>query len=179
MTKVLIVGSSETAVFGKVREQLENKYILKIDVETQYGCNLGECYKLIKKIHKKKYDYVFIFALITEGWTKMKAYYGKITTSVFDPNTLSLRNIPEIMNKISQFCRLNPACEIYLVIPTLKDLYEFNQRRLERAWGPNSINILENHPVLNPISMRDHSIKLDEEFYSLVKDEYQWMKKKI
>ncbi|KAL7640609.1 UNVERIFIED_CONTAM: hypothetical protein RMT77_008884 [Armadillidium vulgare] len=143
MTKVLIVGSSETAVFGKVREQLENKYILKIDIETQSGCNLGECYKLIKKIHKKKYDDVFIIALITEGWTKMKAYYGKSATSVFGPTTLSLQNIPEIMNKISQeFCRLNPACEIYLIIPPLKDFYEFNQRRLDRAWGPNSINII-------------------------------------
>ncbi|KAL7631001.1 UNVERIFIED_CONTAM: hypothetical protein RMT77_018712 [Armadillidium vulgare] len=180
MTTVLLVGSSETAVFGKVREQLENKYILKIDIETKSGCNLGECYKLIKKIHKKKYDVVFIFALITEGWTKMKANYGRSTISVFGPTTLSLQNIPEIMNKISQeFCRVNPACEIYLVIPPLKDLFTFNQRRLERAWGPNSINILENHPVLNPISMREHSIKLYEEFSSLVNDEYQWMKKNI
>lgn len=179
---LLVVGDSEVRMFYERRQQIKEDYGVRVDTEYRSGATLDECLGQVKRRMKSNTHIIIIWALTPYAWrrTFVRAK-GKRETTIFGPRKyFTLDTIPGLMNNIMNYVlQLNSSCEVYLSLPTIKDMYEFNQNRLVKAWGENFRDFLYTHPEYNPECMRRHSINIYYSFWSLYKPQYRWVNKQL
>src|ERR1700755_8895 len=158
---LLVVGSSEVRMFAEGRDYLKNQYNVKVQVEYKSGAILDDCLSQIKRKMTPHTHMIILWALTLYGWHRTTIRTkGKQDITVFRPTLhVSIDKIPGIMNQIMRYVSsVNPDCDVYVSIPAIKDLYQFNQQRIVRSWGFSYKNFLKNHYKLGQEPMRDHSI---------------------
>ncbi|KAL7647764.1 UNVERIFIED_CONTAM: hypothetical protein RMT77_001373 [Armadillidium vulgare] len=179
---LLVVGSSEVKMFIEGRDHLKNQYNVKVQVEYKAGAILDDCLSQIKHKMTPLTHMIILWALTPYGWRRTPIRTkGKQDITVFRPALhVSVDPIPGLMNNIMQYVSsVNPECEVYLSIPAVKDLYQFNQQRIVRNWGFSYKNFLKNHYRMGQEPMRDHSIYVYRIFKSLCHDKFYWPGKKL
>ncbi|KAL7642428.1 UNVERIFIED_CONTAM: hypothetical protein RMT77_006989 [Armadillidium vulgare] len=179
---LLVVGSSEVRMFAEGRDYLKNQYNVKVQVEYKSGAILDDCLSQIKRKMTPHTHMIILWALTPYGWRRTPIRTkGKQDITVFRPALhVSIDQIPGIMNQIMRYVSsVNPDCDVYVSIPAIKDLYQFNQQRIVRSWGFSYKNFLKNHYKLGQEPMRDHSIYVYRLFTSLKQDKFYWPEKKL
>ncbi|KAL7630354.1 UNVERIFIED_CONTAM: hypothetical protein RMT77_019496 [Armadillidium vulgare] len=179
---LLVVGGSEVRMFVEGRKLLREEYGVNVCVEYQNGCTLDACLEQIRLQMKPTTHLIIIWALTPYGWRRTPiCTQGEREITIFHPDIyFSLQPIPGLMNQIMKHVlSVNPNCLVYLAIPSIKDLYTFNQTRIVRAWGDQFRHFLRDHADYNPEKMRKHSVSIYNQFTTLWQDQYRWEGKNL
>ncbi|KAL7647163.1 UNVERIFIED_CONTAM: hypothetical protein RMT77_002421 [Armadillidium vulgare] len=78
----------------------------------------------------------------TLAWRRVNIEEAGRRFTVFAPNgNFSLNEVPQIMEDITTHVKsVNRNCPIFLVLPAIKDMYQFNQKRLVQNLRENNRN---------------------------------------
>ncbi|KAL7630355.1 UNVERIFIED_CONTAM: hypothetical protein RMT77_019497 [Armadillidium vulgare] len=124
---------------------------------------------------------VLLWALTPLVWRRVSIEEAGRRFTVFAPNeNFSLDEVPQIMEEITTHVKSkNRNCAIFLVLPVIKDMYHFNQKRLVQNLDESYRHFLQDDPDLNPYRMRDFAVSAFNRFMELESDDYLWADKQI
>ncbi|RXG61273.1 hypothetical protein Avbf_16185, partial [Armadillidium vulgare] len=160
--KILVVGDSEAAAFKGAGHILN----VEFGLESAYTPDI---------------PVVLLLGLTCFSWTLQPLFRS---TSIV--NLVAVRSeadytvIPAFMNEVIQHCTsLNENCRIYLVIPSIKDMYRYNLRRLERNDLGEYVPVLDKDGRFNKGMLNEAVRWVYKQQCELKKDGYCWREKRF
>ncbi|KAL7638475.1 UNVERIFIED_CONTAM: hypothetical protein RMT77_011045 [Armadillidium vulgare] len=177
----LVIGDSEVEMFERHHELLREEWNADVRASFRSGRTLLKCEEVLQQWMTEDTRVVLIWALTCMAWEMRPLYSRRPYTRIAEPKLdMDLSVVGPIMTNLVNIAkRVNSNCQVFLVIPTIKDLYTFNQKKIIRKHGMEDRDMLLNHPYLNPYAMRDHSIKVYEQFGKIATNEFSWPHKRF
>src|SRR5678815_2988571 len=179
MRTLLAVGASELELLRREKKLLRDQFNLHVRVDYGSGRTIHDCPPYIETLMKPDVDFILIWALTPLAWQKKSISNGDKSTTVFEPVVnFTVEGVPNIMDQITKYAKKkNPRVKVYLMIPPVKDMYVFNQKRITKAWGPAFADHLKDDDSMSPRLMREHSIRSLIRFEDLAYFRYKWTDK--
>ncbi|KAL7630706.1 UNVERIFIED_CONTAM: hypothetical protein RMT77_019085 [Armadillidium vulgare] len=178
---ILIIGASEVAKFDQIRDFVREELEEELTIDSYPGRPLESCNRVVQERMTPETKIVLLWALTPLAWRRVNIEEAGQQFTVFAPNeNFSLQDVPQIMEDITTYVKsINRNCSIFLVLPAIKDMYQFNQKRLVRNLGEPYRHFLQNDLDLNPQRMRDFAIRAYWRFMELEGDDFNWNNKRI
>ena len=130
---ILILGDSEAKQFGDAKQRLQNQFLFNIKIDYKRGTSLLDTLPMIHRSMDELTDIVIVTGLTCFSWKK-------IPFNEEEPNSLFLithnedysnHNVAQYMEELVQACQQkNTDVKVYLLIPTIKDIFKFNKKYL-------------------------------------------------
>ncbi|KAL7632380.1 UNVERIFIED_CONTAM: hypothetical protein RMT77_017306 [Armadillidium vulgare] len=176
---ILIIGASEISRVDQIRDYVREELGEEITIDSFPGRPLGNCIRVIQEQMTPETKIVLLWALTPLAWRRVNIEKAGRRFTVFAPNgNFSLNEVPQIMEDITTHVKsVNRNCPIFLVLPAIKDMYQFNQKRLVQNLGESHRHFLQNDLDLNPHRMRDFAIRAYQRFMELETDNFSWTNK--
>ncbi|KAL7632052.1 UNVERIFIED_CONTAM: hypothetical protein RMT77_017629 [Armadillidium vulgare] len=176
---ILIIGASEIARFDQIKDYVREELGEEITIDSSPGRPLGSCIRVIQEQMTPETKIVLLWALTPLAWRRVNIEEAGRRFTVFAPNgNFSLNEVPQIIEDITTHVKsINRNCSIFLVLPAIKDMYQFNQKRLVQNLGESHRHFLQNDLDLNPHHMRDFAIRAYHRFMELETDDFNWTNK--
>ena len=132
---VLIVGYSEAIGFEDIVHRIKNQFLINLEIEGKRGTSLINVQPLIKGKMSELTDIVIITGLTCMSWKK-------VPFKDDDPNSPYLITFDETYNNhdvvscmedlVGECIQKNSDVKVYLLIPTVKDIFKFNRKLLTK-----------------------------------------------
>src|SRR5215469_5855711 len=154
MVKLLLVGDSEIDTFETSRRYLETTYDLQISTNSKSGRNLRTIMMAIQDSYIDQ-QIVWVFGLTCFLW-KMESLVeeGNHINLITENTEVDLNEIPYLMTDVVNFCKArNPDVLVYLILPSIKDMYLFNRSRLIKFGKLELQEAMDRHPLFRRVAM--------------------------
>ncbi|RXG60391.1 hypothetical protein Avbf_18381 [Armadillidium vulgare] len=179
--KILVVGDSEAAAFKGAAHILNVEFGLEVICCAEGGRSIVDSLIAVKSAYTPDIPVVLLLGLTCFSWTLQPLFRS---TSIV--NLVAVRSeadytvIPAFMNEVIQHCTsLNENCRVYLVIPSIKDMYRYNLRRLERNDLREYIPVLDKDGRFNKGMLNEAVRWVYKQQCELKKDGYCWREKRF
>ncbi|KAL7640048.1 UNVERIFIED_CONTAM: hypothetical protein RMT77_009462 [Armadillidium vulgare] len=183
MIHILVIGDSEVVAFRRATEELERRYLATFTFDAVPGRSIIDSNQALRQIFERHIDVVFVLGLTCYFWHKVPMICSPHVKLVTNNPNVRLESVSQFMQEAYHFCSMvNPWVKMYLVLPSVKNIYNFNVSIINKKYSSQAKQLLSDMDKDFRFA-RTHLVSTARRIYSdqqlLHSEEYSWSGKNI
>lgn len=169
--------------FRRAAEELEKRYLATFTLDVVPGRSIIESNQALRQIFERHIDVVIVLGLTCYFWHKVPMVCSPHVKLVTNNPNVRLESVAQFMQEAYHFCSMvNPRGKMYLVLPSVKNIYDFNVSIINKKYSSQATQLLSDMDKDFRFA-RTHLVSTARRIYSdqqlLHSEEYSWSGKNI